>query len=249
MEKQKHKHKALKITLICILALILIIVAAFFIYVAIYNHSSDDNEQYLESDDSINVSLKDDVYTFESKEVTSDTAIIFYPGAKVEYTAYAPVLHMLTKETGVTCYLPHMTFNLAFFSYDKATGIMNDNPDITSWYLAGHSLGGAMACNYLKDNGDKFKGVILEGSYSIYDLTSYSNLSSLLLKASNDEVLNDDKYEDGKKYLNNPKEVIIEGGIHSYFGNYGIQSGDGTPSISKEEQWNQVTDAIKEFIA
>lgn len=245
----KHKHKALKITLFCLFAFIIIILLIFVIYVSIYNHAVNDNKNYLNSDDQIEITSSNDVYTFKSKEKESDTGIIFYPGAKVEYTAYAPVLNKLAKETGVTCYLPHMTFNLAFFSSKKANSIMKENTNITSWYIAGHSLGGAMACNYLKDNGSKFKGVILEASYSVYDLTKYTDLSSLLLKASNDKVLNNDKYEDRKKNLNDPKEVIIEGGIHSYFGNYGIQKGDGTPTITKEEQWNQIVTAISDFIS
>lgn len=197
----KHKNKALKITLISILSFILLIFIIFGVYVAIYNHASDDNDQYLNSDEHISVTLKDNMYTFKNNETKSNTGYIFYPGAKVEYNAYAPVLYKLTKETGVTCYLPHMTFNLAFFSSNIANTIIEDNPSIDSWYLGGHSLGGAMACNYLKDNGNKYKGVILEGSYSVCDLTQYTNLSSLLIKASEDKVLNNDKYEDGKKYL------------------------------------------------
>lgn len=244
----KRKHKALKISLISIIGFVFVLLTVFFIYVSIYNHALDDTNIYLTSDDEISVTSEDDIYIFSSKTKENDSAFIFYPGAKVEAKSYAPVLYKLTKETGITCYLPHMPFNLAFFSANKADSILKTNTEITSWYIGGHSLGGAMACSYLKDNGDKFKGVILEGSYSVYDLKGYTNLSSLLLTASNDEVLNNEKYEQGKENLNSPKEVIIEGGIHSYFGNYGIQSGDGTPSITKEEQWNITVSAIKDFI-
>lgn len=244
----KRKHKALKITLVSVFGLIFVLLTVFFIYVSIYNHALDDTDPYLKSDEEISVTLEDDIYTFSSKTKESDSGFIFYPGAKVEYKAYSPVLYKLTKETGITCYLPHMPFNLAFFSSNKADSILKKHSETISWYLGGHSLGGAMACNYLKDNGEKFKGVILEGSYSVYDLKGYTNLSSLLLTASFDKVLNQEKYEDGKANLNNPKEVIIQGGIHSYFGNYGIQSGDGTPTITKEEQWDLTVAAIAEFI-
>lgn len=244
----KKKHKALKITLLSVLSFFVIIFCSMAIYVSIYNHASDDNDVYLKSDETVDVAVDSKTYEFKSKEKESTKGLIFYPGAKVEYTAYAPILYQLTKETGISCFLPHMTFNMAFLSSNKADDILKENKDITDWYIAGHSLGGAMACNYLRRNGDKFKGLILEASYSVYDLTSFENLSTLLLRASNDEVLNIEKYESGLKYLKDPKELVIEGGIHSFFGNYGIQKGDGIPTITKEEQWSWNVKAISEFI-
>ncbi len=35
------------------------------------------------------------------------------------------------------------------------------------------------------------------------------------------------------------QESVIEGGNHAGFGSYGAQSGDGTASISAEEQWGR----------
>jgi hypothetical protein len=54
-----------------------------------------------------------------------------------------------------------------------------------------------------------------------------------------------EKYE---KYLPNlpdeAKEVVIEGGCHSYFGSYGMQEGDGMPTITREEQLEETVEAI-----
>lgn len=44
------------------------------------------------------------------------------------------------------------------------------------------------------------------------------------------------------------EEYIIEGGIHSYFGCYGIQSKDGEPAVSNEEQINETVDIIERWI-
>ena len=55
-------------------------------------------------------------------------------------------------------------------------------------------------------------------------------------------------YEDSKKYNpSNSKEVVIKGGNHAQFGNYGEQAGDGTATISREEQQDQTAKAILEF--
>ena len=46
----------------------------------------------------------------------------------------------------------------------------------------------------------------------------------------------------------NLSEIIIDGGNHAQFGNYGEQSGDNKSKISSEKQWNQTTNEILNFI-
>lgn len=41
---------------------------------------------------------------------------------------------------------------------------------------------------------------------------------------------------------------MIDGGCHSYFGSYGNQDGDGSPTISNKEQINQTASIICKFI-
>ncbi|MEG0323167.1 MAG: alpha/beta hydrolase, partial [Raoultibacter sp.] len=43
-------------------------------------------------------------------------------------------------------------------------------------------------------------------------------------------------------------EVVIEGGNHAQFGNYGVQAGDGEATISPQEQWDKTASAIADFI-
>ncbi len=42
-------------------------------------------------------------------------------------------------------------------------------------------------------------------------------------------------------------EVVIEGGNHAQYGNYGEQSGDGKAATSSEEQQKQAADAVIKF--
>ena len=54
------------------------------------------------------------------------------------------------------------------------------------------------------------------------------------------------KLEKANQYLpGDSATYIIEGGNHAQFGNYGDQSGDGTAVISREEQQQQVIQALK----
>ena len=43
-------------------------------------------------------------------------------------------------------------------------------------------------------------------------------------------------------------DVIIEGGNHAQFGDYGEQKGDGEATISAEEQWGESVTAIMNFM-
>ena len=60
--------------------------------------------EVLEQDSTIEVQ---DNLTILSPSYPTDTAMIFYPGAKVEAEAYLPLLDQIRK-TGVTCILVHM---------------------------------------------------------------------------------------------------------------------------------------------
>ena len=172
---------------------------------------------------------------------------IFYPGGKVEHTAYIPLMQACA-ERGVLCVLVDMPFNLAVFDMNAADEIRKDYPQIESWYIGGHSLGGAMAAAYLEKNYEDFDGLVLLGAYSTSDLSG-SDLEVLSVYGSEDRVMDPVKYEECKSNL--PEgftEFSIDGGCHAYFGMYGFQEGDGTPSITNEDQIIFTADSIAEMI-
>ncbi len=175
------------------------------------------------------------------------TAFIFYPGGKVEYTAYEPLMRLLA-ENGVLCLLVEMPFNLAVLDMNAAENVKALYPDIDSWYIGGHSLGGSMAASHLGKNADEYDGLVLLGSYSTEDL-SETDLSVLSIYGSEDKVMNRDKYEQYKPNLPDGfAEKVIDGGCHAYFGMYGAQDGDGMPTITAEEQIVLTADAVIDFI-
>ncbi len=160
---------------------------------------------------------------------------IFYPGGKVEYTAYVPLMQACAEE-GVLCVLVEMPFNLAVLDVNAADGIQQEYPEIEDWYIGGHSLGGSMAASYLADHAQDYKGLVLLGSYSTADLSD-TDLAVLSVFGSEDKVMNREKYDENKSNLPTGfTEIVIEGGCHAYFGMYGAQDGDGTPVITNEEQ-------------
>ncbi len=106
-----------------------------------------------------------------------------------------------------------------------------------------------MAASYLADNTNDYEGLILLGSYSTADLSG-TELDVLSVYGSEDKVLNREKYDENKSNLpDNFTEVVIDGGCHAYFGMYGAQDGDGTPTITNKEQINLTVDAIVRLIS
>lgn len=173
----------------------------------------------------------------------ASSGFIFYPGGKVEHTAYAPFMSALSSR-GILCVLVEMPFRLAVLDIDAAEGIREEFPQIERWYIGGHSLGGSMAASYLSGSADSFAGLVLLGSYSTADL-SETGLDVLSVYGSEDRIMNRQKYEEYK--INLPadvREVVIDGGCHAYFGMYGPQEGDGIPAITREEQIALTADAV-----
>ena len=245
----KKKSKLRKILLI-LSALLFALAAALAVYAGDYYHAGDTSAELLENGtDTVKISegKNGELIFAPADDSDPDTGFIFYPGGKVEYSAYAPLMEKIA-EKGILCVIVKMPCNLAILDTGAADEIPEEFPEITDWYIGGHSLGGASASMYLEGNSEKYRGLVLLGAYSSVDLTE-TGLSVLSVYGSNDGVMKRDKYSE---YLNNlPSdftEYIIEGGCHSYFGDYGAQKGDGTPSVTAEEQWTITADVISDWI-
>jgi len=239
------KHKKFCIALLAVFLSLAIIVGACGIYLGDYYRADISAIQEMMPKGSTWKEEPDGTIVFSPEGATK--GFIFYPGGKVEYTAYIPLMAALA-ERGVLCVLVKMPFNLAVFDVNAADGISGDYPEIEEWYIGGHSLGGSMAASYAAKNADTLAGLVLLASYSTSDI-SVAGLSVLSVYGSEDGVLNMEKYE---KYSENLPhgfdEYVIDGGCHAYFGVYGAQAGDGTPSVTNKEQIDFTAEKITEFI-
>lgn len=231
----KHRRKRWKITAGILLAVLVLIAGGFFWYVSDYYRAEDVALEVLSAGD--NIEVRDNL-TILSPSYPTDTAIIFYPGAKVEAIAYLPLLDQL-RQTGLTCILVEMPFHLAIFAANVAEDVMSQFPDVQHWYIAGHSMGGAMASQFASEHPAEVDGLILLGAYLYGD---YPPEDTLTIYGSLNQSV-----EDKIDYTENVVE--IQGGNHAQFGNYGPQKGDLPATISAEEQQSQTVEAISNFIA
>ncbi|MEA3321935.1 MAG: alpha/beta fold hydrolase [Bacillota bacterium] len=202
------------------------------------------NQESRESTDEVTVKENSGWISFFPTEESDEAGIIFYPGGRVEAAAYAPLGKMLA-EQGVPFIIAKMPLHLAVLNPEKADKIIEKYDD-REWLIAGHSLGGAMAAKYVKNNPDKITGLILMAAYPSEDddLTTFKG-DVITFEAQLDGVIDEEKLTKADSRL--PSQMytfIIQGGNHSQFGDYGLQKGDNEASISKEEQWKRIVQGI-----
>ena len=228
-----------------IIAILVAVISAIGVATGLYANDyyrAVDVEEYIKSGNGVTVTQIDEGYFFDGPG--EDKALIFYPGAKVEDTAYAPMMKSLA-EQGVDCFLIKMPMKLAIFGANKANNI-RAKYKYDNYYLAGHSLGGAMAANYASEHLNDYSGLFLLAAYPTKDLT-VANFPVVFIYGDNDKVLNREKLEVGFTLVpSDYKMVEIAGGNHAQFGAYGAQDGDDTATITPEEQWKITVDTILE---
>ena len=216
-------------------------VIAFLLWSSVYYTADISVESAMLSDDIVKVEKTETGWLFDGP--SDETALIFFPGAKVDEKAYSPMLRKIAEED-MDVYLVKMPLHLAFFGINKAGKIV-DNSAYEQYYMAGHSLGGAMAADYAAEHESDIDGIILFGAYP----TKVTNLDTLLIYGSEDGVLNRKRVENASSLVSGRlRELVIDGGNHAQFGNYGEQSGDGKAGISVQDQQAQAVEAVRKFI-
>ncbi len=218
-------------------SLTLLIILAFFIYVSDYYPASDKALKALESD-SVSVEQTEYGWLFDGPAV--DRCLIFYPGAKVDEVAYAPLLHGLAAN-GMDVCLVRMPFHMAFFGMNTADSIMPQY-EYDCWYIGGHSLGGVVAVNYAAVHD--LDGIVLLASYPTRDVDE----PMLIICGSEDGIVNRERLAAASRF-GTVEEVDIQGGNHAGYGDYGRQHGDKAAAITAEEQQQATVDAILTWIS
>ncbi|MBR2028354.1 MAG: lysophospholipase [Oscillospiraceae bacterium] len=237
--------KRLKKMILCLAAVCAVCYGALAIYASDYYRSDAVAVAALAGGEGVTVEITDSMAVFRPDK--AEAGFIFYPGGKVEYTAYAPLMYKLA-QNDIVCIITEMPFNLAVMNADAADKAYGKIADVERWYIGGHSLGGSMAASFVSDSDIDFEGLVLLASYSTADLSA-DDVEVLSVYGTEDRVLNMEKYKE--YYSNLPKdttEFVIEGGNHAQFGSYGLQKGDGTASVTAEQQLETAAEAIIEFM-
>jgi len=201
----------------------------------------------LESTDRVTVTRQEWITFTPDEDV--QTGLIFYPGGLVEPTAYAPILHKIAEE-GILVIIVPMPLNLAIFNTSAANSVINSYPEISTWILTGHSLGGAAAAIFAENNPTKIDSIAFWDSYppNSADLSDNS-ISVISIYGTTNNFPNTENFDDQKSLLPEGSLFVpIEGANHAQFGDYGPQKGDVVATMSLAEQHERVAEIMLDFI-
>ncbi|WP_179410349.1 alpha/beta hydrolase [Microbacterium esteraromaticum] len=170
----------------------------------------------------------------------STRGLVFIPGAKVQPEAYIAILQDVAVEHGISVVITRPWLNLAFFDPRGMDAFTSAAPNVDTWMVGGHSLGGVRGCQLAGDAD----ALVLFASYCAADLSG-SGLPVLSISGSEDGLSTPQKIADARDLLPADAEMVqIDGAAHASFGDYGPQAGDGTPSISDDDMRTQITELV-----
>jgi pimeloyl-ACP methyl ester carboxylesterase len=175
--------------------------------------------------------------------------LVFYPGGLVDHRAYVPLAALLAA-SGHPVAIVRMPLDLAVLAKRRGLAVPPLLPEVSRWSIGGHSLGGAMAADLVHAEPGRFAGLVLLAAYppdgaSIAD----SGLPVLSISGDADGVVNAAKLAASRSLLpSDARFVLIDGGNHAQFGDYGPQKGDGEPGITRGEQLAVAAAEIARFL-
>ena len=201
----------------------------------------------MQSDSNVTVTSTTAEISFLPTKIAT-TGLIFYPGALVDPRAYAYFMHAFATQ-GYAAFIVKMPLNISFLGQENAESIIAAHPHISTWAIGGHSLGGVSASTFAASQRE-IKGLLLYASYPASDLTQQLQEKVVVSVYGTHDGLADPAAIAKSRALlpMNTHFVAIEGGIHSFFGDYGLQSGDGQPTISREQAQQQIIAASLSFL-
>jgi Alpha/beta hydrolase family len=237
-------RKIFRNILIALAVILVVAVIGITIYVQPLQ-AKDSARAALSSTASVTVTDSGDQIVFMPAK-TPKNALIFYPGAKVDPVAYSESMQAIAA-AGFAVFLEKFPLNFAIISPNRADDVIAKNPSIKTWAIAGHSLGGASACLYTKNSSkvgiSKIRALIFWAAYcdKSFDLSKRTDVQVTSISGSLDGLATPAKLESTKVFApSSTKYVVINGGNHAQFGNYGVQSGDNPATIRREDQQKQI---------
>jgi pimeloyl-ACP methyl ester carboxylesterase len=175
-------------------------------------------------------------YWRATPQKSNGVLFVFLPGGLVPPEAYAFIAEHLTKQ-GITTIIPEMPLGIAFFDYTKGERIRllleRKGETFRKVVYGGHSLGGAMT-GLLGGFGAKIDGMVLLAAFPAADCSSRT-IPTLTVAAELDGLISPERIRESLAQLpKNTQFELLAGGVHAFFGRYGVQARDGTPTVSRE---------------
>ena len=199
----------------------------------------------LDSPVGLNVTESPTEITLSKPGEKASTGLVFYPGARVDARAYLAILRPLA-DSGTQVVVVKEPLGVAFFSGGFVSKWIAENPDIGTWIVGGHSLGGVVAASAAVNSG--VDGLLLWASFPASDIASAELEVTSIYGTADAIALPEDIIGSAERLPQTSRLVPIEGAIHSFFGDYGTQPGDGEAQVDRGTAQAQIIDESQVLI-
>ncbi len=181
--------------------------------------------------------------TLAPRASTPNRGLVFQPGARVDPRAYVPMLSQVSRQ-GVLVVIVKQPFDIGLLATPAPQSFVDEHPEVQAWAVGGHSLGGVAAARFALDHPRLVKGLVLWASYPDQSLAGRSDLQVASVSGTRDAFTTPADVAASRALLpRTTAYTMVEGAVHSFFGDYGQQPGDGSPTVSRTEAQRQVVDA------
>ena len=141
---------------------------------------------------------------------------------------------------------------IAFLSSGACATARAAHHPVTRWVVGGHSLGGVVAAT----DAETFAGATRDPVVGLFFFASYPatniaqvHVAVLSVSGSNDGLSTPAKIAAAKPKLPAAtRYLVVEGGVHAFFGDYGPQDGDGEPAISHDQARAEIAAGSVAFV-
>jgi Alpha/beta hydrolase family len=185
--------------------------------------------------------------TFATTAGPAPVGLILYTGGKVPPAAYAPAARAIA-EAGYLVAIVPAPLNFAIFDSGAAQGVIDDYPEITTWAVGGHSLGGATAALFIDGHPGLVRGLVLWASYSSVDLSADALRVSLSYGTLDQGAATFTDPATLARLGPDVTTTVIEGGNHEQMGWYAGQPNDPPATIPREEQQSRIVAATVDLL-
>jgi hypothetical protein len=185
--------------------------------------------------------------TFTTSARPPTIGLVLYTGGKVPPAAYAPAARAIA-EAGYLVAIVPAPLNFAIFDSGAAQHVIDDHPEIATWAVGGHSLGGATAALFIDGHPGLVRGLVLWASYSSVDLSADALQVSLSYGTVDQGVASFTEPANLAKLGPDVATTVIEGGNHEQMGWYTGQPNDPPATIPREAQQSRIVAATVDLL-
>ena len=217
-----------------VLALVILAAVAFTVLLRPYPADRTAQTALAQPPAGVSVTFDEEALTLAPAEPPR-SGLVFQPGARVDARAYGAILMPLA-EAGHLVVVVRQPLGIGLLAVDKPGRLMASHPEIETWTIGGHSLGGVAAAQYLEFDPDGAEKLLLWASHPATSLADLRDLEVASIGAEHDPMVTPAEIEESREKLPPGASVtIVPGAIHAHFGDYGPQEGDGQPTVDRAQ--------------